>query len=313
MRSLKISFSLFIYSLLAVNSLANTQLPQYLTPHFSSWLVANGYGEFGFERKDIFGGSFGGKKDDNDEIVNEPVIFFHGNSDHAIGGPDDKFNGFTDTIQYFLYQGYKESELYITTWGPAEVEKALQQYHSYEYLHYLRSLTEAVLKYTNAKKVDIISHSMGVTLGRKVINGGKGSDGIKFYNLGPSLASKVDTFLGIAGANWGLTDCLAVPGVPTCGPINGFFPGVSPSATGPVELSIYLENLNKNGHKEGDYVFSMFSLDDDLIKYGNLVWGKFTSKIPRQNGSKIYTKLGHMAMKTQTAQEQLMVVTQHRF
>jgi len=309
MKSLISSFFL----LLSLYSLSNAQLPQYLTPHFSAWLKANGYGGFGFERTDLSGGSFGGKQDDNDEIVNEPVIFFHGNSDRAIGGPNDKFNGFANTIQFLLSQGYKESELYITTWGPADVDKATEQYHSYEYLNYLRSFTEAVLKYTNAKKVDIISHSMGVTLGRKVINGGKGYDDVKPYDLGPSLAEKVDTFLGISGGNWGLTDCYLVPGVPTCGTINGFYPGMAPSLVGPVELSFYLEDLNMNGHKEGDYVFSMFSVDDDLIKYGGMVYGKFTSKIPREDGSKTFDKLGHMDMKTKTVQDQFNAITKHKF
>jgi hypothetical protein len=37
---------------------------------------------------------------------------------------------------------------------------------------HLRRWVEAVIGYTQATKVDIITHSMGVTLGRKVVKGG---------------------------------------------------------------------------------------------------------------------------------------------
>jgi hypothetical protein len=48
---------------------------------------------------------------------------------------------------------------------------------------------------------------MGVTLGRRVIKGGEVKATFFPYNLGPSLADKVDTFIGIAGANLGLVSC----------------------------------------------------------------------------------------------------------
>jgi len=296
---------LFLIALLAIHSSA--QIAQSITPHFKSWLEANGYSSFKFERADIAGGSYGGKSDDSDQITREPVIFFHGNSDHAVGVKSDKFNGFTDSISFFLSQGYKPSELYITTWGPANSELASQQTHSFEYLNYLRKFTEAVLKYTGAQKIDVIGHSMGVTLGRKVIRGGKLVEKGNTYQLGESLAGKVDTFLGIAGANLGLVTCYTAFTLPTCHKSNGFYPGVGP---GPVEISDYLKDLLKE-EKEGDYVFTMFSTADDLILYGDLVWGKYTSQIKYEDGSKIYHNLGHMQLKTDTFQEQLQIITNH--
>ena len=282
-------------------------LTPYLTPHFRTWLEKNGYASFGFARTDIKGGSYGGKTDDNDVIKHNPVIFIHGNGDKAIGDSTDIYKGFTNTIQYLLSKGYKESELYATTWGPANPLLASQQYHSYVYLNYLRNFVEAVIKYTNATKVDIIAHSMGATLGRKVIKGGTGTDGGS-YNLGPSLAKYVDTFLGIAGANWGLSTCYTSAAIPTCGPVNGFFPGTAP---GPVGLSKYLQSLNSDSGKEGDYVFSMLSTADEVIQGGGLVWGKYTSKIPGENGFKMYTTLGHMQLKDDTCAEQYQIISKH--
>jgi hypothetical protein len=44
------------------------------------------------------------------------------------------------------------------------------------------------MAYTKAPQVVIIGHSMGVTLGRKIIKGGNVTDHLKGnYNLGPSI------------------------------------------------------------------------------------------------------------------------------
>jgi len=118
-----------------------------ITPHFRNWLVANGYGSFDFARTDLTGGSYGGRQNDADTVVNQPVIFIHGNSDKAVGTGVPGQTGWNASIQYFLSQGYKTSELYATTWGPANPLLASQQYHSREYLTRLRAFILAVKQY----------------------------------------------------------------------------------------------------------------------------------------------------------------------
>jgi len=164
------TLALFGLSILAYITAAQ-DLDRGLTKHFSDWLNANGYGKYGFERNDLVGGSFGGKSSDSDKLNHYPVIYFHGNSDIAVG-TNDLFTGFSKSIEYFLSQGYSKGELYITTWGPGDKNKAQDQTHSKEYLTYLRAFTEAVLAYTGAEKINVIGHSMGVTLSRRVIKGG---------------------------------------------------------------------------------------------------------------------------------------------
>jgi len=224
----------------------------------------------------------------------------------------DLFTGFSKSIEYFLSKGYSKSEMYITTWGPGDKTKASDQTHSKEYLTYLRAFTEAVLKYTGASKFNVISHSMGVTLGRRVIKGGVVNAASQPFNLGPSLANMVDTYIGIAGATWGLVTCYTLPMYATCNSLNGFYPGY---AVGPMGMSKYLQELNDNQIKEGDHVFSIFSTQDDLIGFGDIVWGRYTSVWPTVDAQKTYNFdiKCHMMLRDQTANDQYNLITQHKF
>src|SRR5262245_14214768 len=69
-----------------------------LTPHFRNWLAANGYSGYDFARDDAPGGSYGGKQNDSDAVINQPVIFIHGNSDSALGN-GAAFSGWTASIK----------------------------------------------------------------------------------------------------------------------------------------------------------------------------------------------------------------------
>mgnify|MGYP000858083645 FL=1 len=85
---------------------------------------------------------------------------------------------------------------------------------------------------------------MGVTLARKAIQGGNGTDHVDGeFGIGPSLKDKVKAFIGLAGANYGLVACYDAWKLPTCDKMDGFFPGAIPSS-GPAK---YLEDLNANG------------------------------------------------------------------
>jgi len=103
---------------------------------------------------------------------------------------------------------------------------------------------------------------MGVTIGRKIIKGGSAtdhSDGT--YNVGNSLKDKVKTFVGLAGANLGLTACWNLGTIPTCSNVDGFNPGAL-STSGP---SKFLAELNNGGGGEGKNVYTIWSKYDDLI------------------------------------------------
>ncbi len=284
-----------------------------LSAHFLSWLKARGLAGQNFERADLLGGSFGGRSDENDPVAHPPVVFIHGNSDRALGTGSSFHTGWTAAIEFFLKKGYRPSELYATTWGPADPNQMANQAHSKAYLTRLRAFIQAVKDYTGAAKVSVVAHSMGVTLARKAILGGPAVDPLDggAYDLGQPLTPIIDTFVGIAGANRGLLPCvMAADLAPACSRANGFFPGTGPDGREPSAL---LAGLNAVPHFEGGKVYSIWSTADEIIGNDNLVWGRPTSPIPGQDGEKRFTAApyGHINLKDLTAHHQWRMVAFH--
>jgi hypothetical protein len=93
------------------------------------------------------------------------------------------------------------------------------------------------------------------------------------------LKTKVKAFIGLAGANLGLTQCHGGNLIPTCSNIDGFNPGLF-ITSGP---SNFLSDLNTKGGSEGDKVYSIWSKYDEVILGGCVVWGKITCRIPGQD------------------------------
>ena len=117
------------------------------------------------------------------------MIFIQGNSDQIIG-EDSSNNGFRISIEYLMSQGYKKAQIYGSMWGFSDNDHARGHYHQPEYVLYIRRFINAVLQYTEAAEIDVISHSMGVNYARRAIKGGwaniyarhgVGAEGDKYY------------------------------------------------------------------------------------------------------------------------------------
>uniref|UniRef100_A0A1I7UMV7 Lipase n=1 Tax=Caenorhabditis tropicalis TaxID=1561998 RepID=A0A1I7UMV7_9PELO len=316
-------FFAFILVLVCIGQ-ASTALTGPLSPNFQSWLTSNGYSSYDFTRSD-YGtkGSYGGFTKTSIKASKTPVIFLHGNSDSALK-TSSMATGWDNSIAYFETKGYTSAELYATSWQDNNPIKAGTRTHNCKDLTRLRKFFEAVLAYTGFSKVSVVSHSMGVTLGRKVINGGtvNATDGT--CNLGNSISSNIDVFVGIAGANYGLCNCAGTIGSlsATCNKKNGFWPGdacglytssyCGLSATPCNGLSTYshfLNEMNTSNQKEASYLFSLWSKADDLIGNSDIVWGRPTSLIPLSDGKIIYDSFTHMQSKENTAADQYKLVT----
>jgi len=106
---------------------------------------------------------------------------------------------------------------------------------------YIRSFVEAVLKYTKADQIIIVSHSMGVTLSRRVIKGGWVRAAEEPYYVGESLSNKVHIFFALAGGNLGLFTCPHRSKAKICNMLDGYWAASPYSSDGP---SYYLKELN---------------------------------------------------------------------
>lgn len=285
-----------------------------LTADMRAWLERSRFAGLDLARRGLEGGSYGGRLPGEAQAATgrDPVIFIHGNSDRAIGGP---LGGWQRSIEAFREAGYGTGELYATTWGAASVAAAGAQYHSRDNVLHIRAFIEAVLEYTGAERVDIVTHSMGVTLARRAVLGGSASDMAAggSYEIGAPLTARVDTFVGIAGANRGLVACaLTGPSTPTCGATNGLYPG---AYLGRGARSQLLRALDAQEGFEGAHVFTIWSPQDEVINAvgeGSLIWGEVTSRIAGQEGELVMEGATHLGSRDESAAAQVLLVTEQR-
>src|SRR3954470_3591103 len=264
-------------------------------PDFQSWLKTHGDGDYDFAKNPNALPSFGGKSSSKEKLTKQPVILIHGNADTAAG--------WNDVVAGYKRAGYKDGEVYAMSWGDGKAASAGNNYHSEHYLREVRGFIQAVKDYTGSDKVDVIGHSMGVTLARKAIKGGTGPDQASpggQYDLGKPISNEVDTFVGISGANEGLQSCdlLGNPN-PTSNTVNGFS-----------QHSRFLHDLNADPTREGDHVYSIWSMADPILGYGPL-GGIYTGPIPHQDGQEVLYTLGHFQSRDQTVGAQLEMIQNH--
>jgi len=106
-----------------------------------------------------------------------PIVFIHGNGDSALG--------WTSQIARFKAHGYDDDALFAITLTPPQNES-----HEH-YVQQVIPFVREVLKKTGSAKVDIVAHSLGVTIARHFIKHCGG-------------AEKVDHAILLAGANHGI-------------------------------------------------------------------------------------------------------------
>ncbi len=106
-------------------------------------------------------------------VERTPVIFLHGNNDTPYATLCNPYGNMHDFAQYFLDHGYAASELWGLGYQGDQCDLLADQTHRSGVAHTtlanipdLRAFVHAVLDYTGAKRVDIVGHSLGVTLAR---------------------------------------------------------------------------------------------------------------------------------------------------
>lgn len=259
------------------------------SPHFAQFLADNYPGrDFSALASGVDSG-FGGKTSDQDTITKRPVVMIHGSTDRAIGGHS---GGWTNVIQALLASGYSPAEVYALTWGDGQESSGIRNNHRTDYIDTVRDFVSAVQKYTGTDEVDIIAHSMGVTLARGAILGVR-SQGREHSR---SLSGSIHTFISIAGANAGVGACLNPFSefMPTCSKINGFHPE-----------STYLAALNTATAPLAKEIFTIWSTADDVL--GKPVFGRqnpvppeVTCQLDQQTETFSFSGLSHIQVRDET-------------
>ncbi|KAK5974882.1 Triacylglycerol lipase [Trichostrongylus colubriformis] len=277
------------------------------TPDFSTFL-ASYYGpqvRDQMERRDLASkGSFGGKADRSQLLENQPIVFVHGVSDTA----GEKMR---QAANWFRSMGYKKNELYSTTYSNGAQGNPLKWVEygmRCEYVKQVRALIVATRLYTG-RAVDVIAFSLGVPVSRKAILGGRCVDSGEY--LGGPLTKYIDTFVGVAGPNHGITlqvGGVAIPGcvlsiIPVCNQVTGLYSGLCPSE------SEFLQDINRQAGYEGQHIFSIYSKKDQVV--GHIVCGKVTSQIAGQMGEKVFENLNHDETFHNTHSVQLAMIRNH--
>lgn len=142
-----------------------------------------------------------------------PVIYIPGNGDNAINfdaepalaavGYSTPANSVYDELKA---AGYNDCELFgITYLSANEQQNPQYNFHEHDKQVIIADFVDQVIAYTGANKVDIVSHSMGVSLGLSALK--------RFGKWG-----QVRRFVNIGGAIRGLNACYAA------GYANAYFP-----------------------------------------------------------------------------------------
>lgn len=177
-------------------------------------------------------GGFGGAS--NCSATRTPVVFVHGNGDNASSwdAPTFQVPGYSkpplSVYQQFKAAGYKDCELFGVTYLSSSERSAPQNnYHKESKYAILENFIRKVKLYTGKSQVDLVTHSLGVSMSMAALT---------YYGDWGSIRR----FVNIAGALHGLDSCLytgyANPYATTCGSRNWLYPyvfGLFPDAWSP--------------------------------------------------------------------------------
>jgi pimeloyl-ACP methyl ester carboxylesterase len=202
-------------------------------------------------------------------VVRTPVIFLHGNNDTPFPTSCNPYGRVTSFANYFLARGYAPSELWALGYQGDQCDllttptnRSGEAHSTVANVPDLRRFVHAVLDYTGAKRIDIVAHSLGVTLAREWM---RQDD---FW--------RVRRFVAIDGPNHGIVNCSPNPlnywQAPALG---GFTPDSAICREYGADDTPLLSALNKGKETRGptdvlvirnaDTSFVYFSKQDGLI------------------------------------------------
>ncbi len=208
-------------------------------------------------------------------LCRDAVVLVHGNT----GSPTDWAN----TYNELLKRGYVSGEIFRPNWG-SKTCAACNDHDGSEEVPVKDAINQALARSCTGK-IDLIGHSMGVTLSAQAI-----------LELG--VQARVESFVGVAGAYRGLWSCGTYPYnvvTSTCG-----YWGLSIS-------SPFLDWLY--GKRMASRIYSIKSNSDQVVCSTGVctVNGVHSSSIANEDASYTYA-MGHFALQTDTAVKQVDLI-----
>jgi pimeloyl-ACP methyl ester carboxylesterase len=138
-------------------------------------------------------------------VTRTPVILVHGNNDTPFPTACNPFGRIQALAQFLADSGYSTSELWGVGYQGDQCDLPADQTHRSRIAHTnaanvpdLRRFVRAVMNFTGARQVDIVGHSLGVTLAREWMR----QDDAKHM---------VRRFVAIDGPNHGIINCSPGP------------------------------------------------------------------------------------------------------
>jgi pimeloyl-ACP methyl ester carboxylesterase len=139
------------------------------------------------------------------EVERVPVIFLHGNNDTPFPTACNPFGFIHNLAQFFLDMGYSPRELWGLGYQGDQCDLSATPTNRSGFAHStaanvadLRAFVAAVLEYTGANRVDIVAHSLGVTLARE-------------WMRQDQAYRRVRALVAIDGPNHGIINCSPSP------------------------------------------------------------------------------------------------------
>jgi pimeloyl-ACP methyl ester carboxylesterase len=196
-------------------------------------------------------------------VKRTPVIFLHGNNDTPYATACNPYGRVQAMAQYLADNGYSTSELWGLGYQGDQCDllgdqtiRSSQAHTDTANVPDLRNFIKAVLAYTGAKEVDIVAHSLGVTLTREWVRQDKAQ-------------RLVRRFVAIDGPNHGIINCSPSSDNYWQLPANG---GFTPSSAVCQELGSpntpFLKQLNKSAENMGSTrVLVIRNLDTSFVYF----------------------------------------------
>ena len=154
---------------------------------------------------------------------------------------------------------------------------------------------------------------MGVTYSRRAVKGGFTQADENPFFIGKPLTDRVNTFIAIAGRNWGIPTCnmeFHLENFKICNKLNGGYPGTKDAEPYPKDISLLVKEMNLDPTREGDHTYAIFSMYDQPYTFS-----RYSAVWPTMDEKYVFTtpEYDHVACRDNSTEIQYNLVTYHSF